>query len=168
MEDYIQQRAYPAEDRQLSGYIMSGVDLSSDLDRVFRARDMLNSLEYEKMSISQNHQTLFQEVRDDQNLIGDSFKRVNESLEKERQLTMAEQIEKWVAEKRTPEEVTELAQTHRVKDPLRDFYQLLISAAMDRLRLRTEELEGLFSALEKPVSNPDLSDVIFDMSTSNR
>lgn len=168
VDSYIQQRVYPAEDRDFTGYFLSGVNLPSDLDRVFRARDLLNSLEFEKMAYEQQPQGLFEQVRADQRLLLDTFDRLHTDLEQTQTLTPSEQIDRWIAEKKTPEEIAQLSLQQRVKDPQRDFYKIMISASLDRVKSRSSELEGLFLALENAAPMPDLSEVIIDMSVSNR
>ena len=144
---------YPPESvGGLASYVWSGVDLSDDIERLIGTRDLLVSLQMQKWMAHPETAHLAFDMQNNYTsilgLVDDSLNAVTQP-----QVSFAAQIDQWVKERKSPEEIQRLSARFFQADPKRSYYSLVLDAARDRVQKDFEDFLAFQKALMAPESN---------------
>ncbi|MDB5039093.1 MAG: hypothetical protein JWQ35_2621 [Bacteriovoracaceae bacterium] len=154
IEEGIKNRFYPTEDSPVTGYFMRGIDLQSDIERVLRERDMIASLQTQKLSYDgENNQNLV-ELKSIFDNVENRFQSLYDDVSKLRSNNIGGKVEQWVQENRSMEEIQRLGNQYQTKNTNVHYYQLLLDAGLDRCREAGKGAQDLIGVIEQKKLDP--------------
>lgn len=141
--------AYPPKDASgRASYFMRGVDLESDIERVFRTRDLLSTLLIQNGTAHAQKAEMWIPVGESQTKVVDFFNTQYEGLQKPLP-GISERIDQWLLENRSSEEIQYLSAREFRVEPKVVYYLLLMDEAKSRAKQELEEFNALVEHLAK-------------------
>jgi len=144
---------YPPESvAGMASYFASGVDLTDDVERLIGVRDLLVSLQMQKWLAHPEEAQLAAGMQN--NYVG-VLEMMDDGLNAVTQprISFAAQIDEWVKERKSPEDIQRLSARFFQSDPKRAYYSLVLDAARDRVQKDFDEFLAFQKAFMVPESN---------------
>jgi hypothetical protein len=144
---------YPPESvGGLASYVASGVDLNDDIERLIGVRDLLVSLQMQKWMAHPETANLASDMQGNYtNVLGV----VDESLDQvtQPQISFAAQIDQWVKENKSPEDIQRLSARFFQADPKRTYYSMVLDATRERVQKDFDDFLAFQRAFMVPESH---------------
>lgn len=150
----VQSRFYPVQDHPAVGYWVRGASLESDVDRVLRERDLIASLELQLILGNPNNQVELSRLSGVFNLIESRLKTVLVDIQGGNKSSLDLNIEKWVKEGRSAEEIQRLGAHYPDYLTQTQYYSLVLDAALDRCRTAGESANALVKVIGQRKLDP--------------
>ncbi len=142
----ILEERYPSFSRKgTRSYWMSGVDLQSDMERIFRLTRLVSVLQFQEM-FYREEQSLMAALPNSALSTDAQMGRILNEINRANEASLEAQVAQWVAERRSPEEIQYLSAHYRTTSPKREYYALVMDAAKAQSEEMVQEVEQLLDS----------------------
>lgn len=133
---------YPEKENEgVGSYWMKGFDLGADIERVFRASEVLTTLRIQYAGTQEGLVEPLDAALEVYSDVANVFELERDRLTTEAPSELSKRIEEWVRQKKTPEEIQRLSIREFKADPKRVYYRILLDEAAERAKENVKEIE---------------------------
>ncbi len=152
LERGVKNKTYPVDELTKTGYFITGADLQSDIERTLRARDMVASFCLQEISNGGSSELLLTKFKTVLTHVDNRLKLLLIYVKEERGRSLHDQIEKWLEQNKTPDEIQHLGSQMTQSSTHERYYEFLLDAAVERSELTSSDAQGLahFILANKP------------------